>query len=85
MAAGLLRRLCRHVTVPGTEHRAPVPGIAIHRSVRELAVRQQGQLPPQTATEETVLDLADVGASFDDVVSLLARACLPRKGRPKRS
>jgi hypothetical protein len=64
-----------HVTVRSEQHRQPVPGVAIHRSSRIIAFKQQRPLPPQTATEETVLDLADGAASFDTVVWLVARAC----------
>jgi hypothetical protein len=49
--------------------------MVIHRSSRSMAFKQQRPLPPQTATEETVLDLADAAASFDTVVWLVARAC----------
>jgi hypothetical protein len=64
-----------HLTVPYSQHRQRVPGMVIHRSSRSSAFKQQGPLPPWTATEETVLDLADAAASFDTVVSLVARAC----------
>jgi hypothetical protein len=71
-----------HVTVPEPQHRPPVAGIAIHRSSRDIGVRRQGRLPPRTMTEETVLDLAQKATSFDDVVSLLARACQRRLTTP---
>jgi len=64
-----------HVTVRSAQHRQPVPGMVIHRSSRSIAFKQQRPLPPRTATEETVLDLADAAASFDTVVWLVARAC----------
>jgi|HubBroStandDraft_2_1064218.scaffolds.fasta_scaffold124016_1 hypothetical protein len=64
-----------HVTVRSEQHRQPVSGVVIHRSSRSIAFKQQRPLPPRTATEETVLDLADAAASFDTVVSLVARAC----------
>jgi hypothetical protein len=64
-----------HVTVPEPRHRPPVAGIMIHRSSRAIGFRQQGRLPPRTMTEETVLDLAQAATSFDEVISLLARAC----------
>ena len=67
-----------HVTVPELRHRQPIAGLAIHRSSRAIAIRQLGRLPPRTMPEETVLDLADAATSFDDVVSLLARACQRR-------
>lgn len=64
-----------HVTVPHEQHRPPVPGLVIHRSWRFLEVADPGFRPPRTQIEETVLDLAQVAASFDDVVALLARSC----------
>jgi hypothetical protein len=67
-----------HVTVPEPQHRPPVAGLAIHRSARSIAIRSQWRLPPRTMPEETVLDLAQAATSFDDVVTLLARACQRR-------
>ena len=71
-----------HVTVPEPQHRPSVAGIAVHRSSRAIGIRQQGRLPPRTMTEETVLDLAQTATSFDDVISLLARACQRRLTTP---
>lgn len=71
-----------HVTVPHPQHLKPIAGIAIHRSSRAIGIRQQGRLPPRTMTEETVLDLAQAATSFDDVISLLARACQRRLTTP---
>ena len=64
-----------HVTVPEPQHIRPVAGIAVHRSSRSIGYKQERGLPPRTNTEETVLDLAQVAASFDDVVALMARGC----------
>jgi hypothetical protein len=41
-------------------------------------IRDPGLLPPRTMVEETVLDLAQAAADFDDVVALLAKACQRR-------
>lgn len=71
-----------HVTVPHSQHRQPPPGIAIHRSERIMDVRRPRLLPARTMTEETVLDLAGTATSFDDVISLLARACQRRLTTP---
>jgi hypothetical protein len=71
-----------HVTVPHSQHRPAVPGIVVHRSSRDLAIRKMGRLPPRTMPEETVLDLADATSSFDDVIALLARACQRRLTTP---
>jgi very-short-patch-repair endonuclease len=75
--SGLLDRRSRllHVTVPEARRVRPVPGMVIHRSSNLIQARQPGVLPPRTLVEETVLDLAQQAASFDDVVALLARSC----------
>jgi hypothetical protein len=71
-----------HVTVRQAQHRRPTAGIVVHRSSRSIGIKQQRGLPPQTMTEETVLDLAQAAASFDDVISLIARACQHRLATP---
>jgi hypothetical protein len=71
-----------HVTVPSAQHLQAVPGIVVHRSSRSIAFKRQWPLPPRTATEETVLDLAEAAASFDTVVWLVARACQRRLTTP---
>jgi hypothetical protein len=71
-----------HVTVPHQQHPQPVPGIVIHRSSRFLKIADAGFRPPRTQIEETVLDLTEVAASFDDVVALLARSCQRCVTRP---
>jgi very-short-patch-repair endonuclease len=71
-----------HVTIPEPQHVRPVEGIVIHRSGRAIAIRKQWRLPPRTMPEETVLDLAQVATSFDDVIALLARACQRRLVTP---
>ena len=67
-----------HVTIPESQRIRPIDGFVIHRSGRILEARHPGLLPPRTMIEETVLDLAEEVASFDDVISLLARACQRR-------
>ncbi|HTZ27679.1 MAG TPA: hypothetical protein VMC83_27020 [Streptosporangiaceae bacterium] len=81
---GLLDKPSRqiHLTVPYSLHLKPVPGIVVHRSSRSIAFKRQRPLPPRTATEETVLDLAEAAASFDTVVWLVARACQRRLTTP---
>jgi hypothetical protein len=71
-----------HLTVPHSQHRQPIAGLVIHRSSRDIAVRQQRLLPPRTMPEETVLDLAQGATSFDTVISLIARACQRRLTTP---
>ena len=62
-----------HVTIPESQRVRPIAGFVIHRSSRIPEIRDP-DLPPRTMIEETMLDLAQEAASFDDVVSLLARA-----------
>jgi hypothetical protein len=64
-----------HVTIPQSRRVRPVAGLVLHRSVRALEARDGELLPPRTVIEETVLDLAHLATSFDDVVALLARSC----------
>jgi predicted transcriptional regulator of viral defense system len=71
-----------HITVPEPQHLRPVAGIAVHRSSRSMGFKRDPGLPPRTDTEETVLDLAQVAASFDDVVALIARGCQRRLTTP---
>jgi hypothetical protein len=81
---GLLDKRSRllHVTIPEPQRVRPITGFAIHRSTRILEARDPWLLPPRTMIEETVLDLTQDAASFDDVVSLLARACQRRLTLP---
>jgi hypothetical protein len=64
-----------HVTIPDSQRIRPVAGLVIHRSMRAVEARDGDLRPPRTMIEETVLDLAQLATSFDDVVSLLARSC----------
>jgi hypothetical protein len=77
---GLLDKPSRllHLTIPVAQRVKPIAGFAIHRSTRILEARDPVLLPPRTMIEETVLDLAQGASSFDDVMSLLARACQRR-------
>jgi hypothetical protein len=63
-----------HVTVPRQRHVAAVSGISLHRSGRALEVVQRGSNPPRTRVEETVLDLTQMAANFDDVCGWVTRA-----------
>lgn len=49
--------------------------IVVHRTDRLAAVRHPARNPPRTRIEETVLDLAQLSASFDDAFSWLSRDC----------
>lgn len=82
---GLITKPSRllHVTIPQAQRLKPIPGLVVHRSARDLEqIRDPGLLPPRTMVEETILDLAQAAADFDDVVALLARACQKRLTMP---
>jgi hypothetical protein len=63
-----------HVTVPRARHIAAIRGVAIHRSGRAADAVQWNSNPPRTKVEETVLDLTQVAANFDDVCGWITRA-----------
>jgi len=62
-----------HVTVP-RQRRVRVAGVTIHRSARATDAVQWNSDPPRTSIEETVLDLTQSAASFDDVCGWVTRA-----------
>ena len=72
-----------HVTVPRqqrvwlseAEFGQGLPPIVVHRSVRCLEARHPARTPPRTRTEETVLDLTDLAANFDEAFGWLSAAC----------
>ncbi len=64
-----------HLTVPFARRVDPQKGLKIHRS-RTIPVGQRfppGVLP-QTFVDDTILDLVDQAATFDDVCALITRA-----------
>jgi hypothetical protein len=63
-----------HVAVPRQRHVAAVPGVSIHRSARAVEAAQRDSNPPRTRVEETVLDLTQAAATFDDVCGWVTRA-----------
>jgi hypothetical protein len=63
-----------HVTVPVQRKVIPVSGVRIHRSARALEAAQGHAYPPRTRVEETVLDLTQTAATFDDVCGWVTRA-----------
>jgi hypothetical protein len=78
-AAGLQRLTDKptgtiHVTVPGQRHIAAIAGVSLHRSGRAAAAVQRDSNPPRTKVEETVLDLTQTAANFDDVCGWVTRA-----------
>jgi hypothetical protein len=64
------------ITVPASRHPAQVkiPGVVIHRSESILRTRHPVMLPPCTRVEDTVLDLIQVAATFDDAYMWICRA-----------
>jgi hypothetical protein len=62
-----------HVSVPRGRHITPVPGVRIHRNARVRPVPSV-HYPAHTNVEDTLLDLADVAESFDDVCAWVTRA-----------
>ena len=63
-----------HVTIPLQRRVIPVPGVMIHRSGRVSEAAQGQTYPPRTKIEETVLDLTQKAATFDDVCGWVTRA-----------
>jgi hypothetical protein len=63
-----------HVTVPRERHLAAVTGVSIHRSARAVEAVQGHSYPPRTRIEETVLDLTQKAATFDDVCGCVTKA-----------
>jgi hypothetical protein len=78
-AAELLRLSDRaaasiHVTVPHQRHVAAIRGVSLHRSKRAVEALLAQSNPPRTRVEETVLDLVQTAATFDDVCGWVTRA-----------
>ena len=65
----------RHVRLCGHDERGPTPRLVVHRTERLDAIRHPARTPPRTRIEETVLDLVQLSASFDDAFSWLSRGC----------
>jgi hypothetical protein len=64
------------ITVPASRHPAQVkiPGVVVRRSDAVLRTRHPVMSPPCTRVEDTVLDLIQVAASFDDAYTWICRA-----------
>jgi hypothetical protein len=64
------------ITVPASRSpaRTKIPGIVLHRSDAVLRTRHPVMLPPCTRVEDTVLDLIQAAASFDDAYAWICRA-----------
>ena len=63
-----------HVTVPAGRKVVAVSGVSIHRSARAVDAALGYSNPPRTRVEETVLDLTQTAATFDDVCGWVTRA-----------
>jgi hypothetical protein len=63
-----------HVTIPWQRRIAAVSGISLHRSRRAGQIVLEHSNPPRTLVEETVLDLTQTAATFDDVCGWVTRA-----------
>ncbi|MDT3446382.1 MULTISPECIES: hypothetical protein [unclassified Pseudofrankia] len=73
---GLLERPSPTIHVTVSYHRTPtpVPGVRFHRATRADLIRHPVRTPPQTRTEETVIDLTQCSRTLDDAIGWLARA-----------
>jgi predicted transcriptional regulator of viral defense system len=63
-----------HVTIPGQRRAVAAEGVSLHRSGRAVETVQRNSNPPRTRVEETVLDLTQTAATFDDVCGWVTRA-----------
>jgi hypothetical protein len=83
LSHGTAAELCRltdkpsdliHVTIPWQRRIGQTHGVMLHRSRRagEIVLGQSN--PPRTRIEETVLDLTQTAATFDDVCGWVTRA-----------
>lgn len=76
-----------HVTVPADRHparRSKIPGVVIHRSRSLWRTRHPVKSPPCTRVEDTVLDLIEDAASFDEAYEWICRAIGQRRTTAKR-
>ena len=75
------------ITVPAARHpgrRVKIPGVVIHRSDAILRTRHPAMLPPCTRVEDTVLDLIEYAATFDDAYMWICRAIGRRRTTANR-
>jgi Transcriptional regulator, AbiEi antitoxin len=63
-----------HVTVPWPRRITPAVGVSLHRSKRAGQIALAASSPPRTTVEDTVLDLTQTAATFDDVCGWVTRA-----------
>lgn len=62
-----------HVTLPRNQRMAPTSGVIVHRSSRVAQARHPAMTPPRTRVEETVIDLTQASAGFDEAFNWLCR------------
>jgi hypothetical protein len=74
------------ITVPVSRSpaRTRIPGVVIHRSDTILRTRHPAMLPPCTRVEDTVLDLIQAAANFDDAYAWICRAIGRRRTTAER-
>jgi very-short-patch-repair endonuclease len=65
------------VTVPASR-RVTARGLIIRTSGRIGQAKQPNRDPPRTSVEETVLDLAQLAGTFDEVCGWITKACAKR-------
>src|ERR1700689_3107021 len=63
-----------HVTVPSQLPIIAISGVSLHRCQRADEIVLGHAYPPRTRVEETVLDLTQTAATFDDVCGWVTRA-----------
>jgi very-short-patch-repair endonuclease len=63
-----------HVSIPAHRRVNRAPGLVVHRSARLGQARNPALLPARTRIDDTVLDLAETAATFDDAFAWLCRA-----------
>lgn len=71
------------VRIPPGERHELAPRIVVHRTGRIDAVRHPARTPPRTRVQETLVDLTQLSASFDDAFSWLSRGCGRRLVTPQ--
>ena len=63
-----------HVTIPWQRRITAVSGVSLHRCTRAGEIVLGSGNPPRTRVEETVLDLIQAAATFDEVCGWVTRA-----------
>ncbi len=74
----------RRIKISGAEPFRSASPIAIHRTDRIDAIRHPVRTPPRSRIVETILDLTQLSASFDDAFSWLCKGCGRRLVTPQQ-